>query len=213
MQKMLYNEFDEIIAESLAAADHIQQNFHQLMNRKVAHILYGPYVYGPGIAMPSRIITKDKERKLSAVRRRKRCVVYYFDEDWDVLYNRAYDGERLVSTILHCWIGDTNYARYFLGDTDAFYTETVFSVKYKDNIAVRCALAWKSRLFVEYLKQDLQTRKTAYTWYNYYPYRKEIPVGTSSAPQNKFGERSSPVMTETGVYELVDMDFSKWDHA
>ena len=213
MNTQLFQEFDAIIKASQDAFHYAEEHFEELMAREVAHVLYGPSVYGTGIAMPSRHIISDKARILRINNRRKNYTEYYFNKNWDLLYSRSYLEKTLDCTMLHFWIGNTNYARYFYKDTNDFYTDTTFVVKYVNKKPMYCALADRSRLLIEYLTEIVEPEKrmVQYTCYDYYPYRVSKEPRTEQTRTIALGDPNTPLTVCTGFYEPVNMDFSAFE--
>lgn len=216
MQGALYQDFDNIIQDSRQAFEYAKQQFNELMARPVAHILYGPATYGPGIGQPSQRITPYKDRIVNATPRRKKFKAYYFDCNWDLLYSRSFSSKTKIDyTIVHFWIGDTNYARWFFEDRNAFYKSEVFSTKYLDGRPVRFAMAHEHRVYVEYLQdtcKDNGELLTLCNWFDYAPTRTVAVDGTILATDAPFGTETSPVKTGREVFMSIDMDFSHWNN-
>ena len=204
MQEKMYNDFEALIKESQRQFEYASDHFSELMNRPIAHIRYGPPVYGPGFAWPSCTLTSDCQRVLKQKTRRKEYKAYYFNSEWDLLFSRDFSDGILSCTLLHFWSGDTKYARYFLRDTNDFYSSTVFSVKYNNRQPIRCAFASSSRLYVEYFKEKLDeegNKRTECNWFNYYPNRKISEHGIPLSRSAPFGACNSPVMFGSFSFE------------
>ena len=204
-----YDEFHAIIEESQYAFEYAETHFEELMARPVAYVLYGPYVeYGPGAAFPSQRLTSASERVLKEKTRREKYTAYFFDSKGDVLYSKKYSHLGVTCTVLHFWIGDTKYSRYFFRERNAFYIDETFSVKYDNSKIVRCGFACPYRVYVEYLG-EYNANGTILTECNWYDYRPERKVGCFGMPISKsapFGAPDSPVMMGKEYFKPINSE-------
>ena len=202
----MYEAFQKIAEDSQMAYEYAETHYEELMRRNVSHILYGPPSYGPGAGFPSRRLTKDHERILKPKTRRKVFKAYYFDSNWDLLYIQDFGEKGLSCTLLHFWIGNTNYARYFLRDTNDFYSTIVFSTHYDGAKPIYCAFADPCRIYAEYFHHKNE-ELIEYSWYDYYPNRKLSEKGTPLTKEAPFGAEDSPVSCGSGFFEPQKSDF------
>lgn len=207
MKHITYDEFDIIMKESQEASEYSDFYFDQLINRPVAHILYGPPAYGPGAAQPSQRLVGARERVLQNKTRRKKYKAYYFDDAGDLLYSRDYGTNGLDNTLLHFWIGNTNFAKYYLKDTNEFYSDIIFSTMFRGIEPVRFAFVRSTRVYVEYYENvdnlDSSTRRIC-QWYDYYPHRLFSETGTPILKDVLYGSPNSPVSFGTEAIEKKD---------
>ncbi len=217
MKEKLYSEWEQILRDSEYAYSYAEAHFDELMARPVAHVLYGPDSYGMGAGQPSQRMVPYKERILRDKTRRKRFWAYYLDSNWNLLYCREMvETNRIMSTVINFWIDDTNYARWFFEDRNAFYMSEVFSVQYQSGTPVRFAMACRDcRVYVEYLQSisgDQDEPLTICNWFDYYPTRTVDRDGTVLSKDAPFGAKNSPVKMGKEVFRTIDMDFSHWNN-
>ena len=217
MQNILYQDFESIIDNSRIAFKYAEEHFDELMSRQVSHILYGPEVQGPGAGQPSQRLVVCKDRVLKDKTKRDRFRAYYFDSNWDLLYSRCFrQKDKIESTVLHFWLGDTNYARWFFQDRNAFYKSGVYSTQYLNGRPSRFAIAHEHRVYVEYLKDILSDDGELFTscnWFDYYPTREIAIDGTVLSKEAPFGISNSPVKKGQDTFKSIDYDFKHWDNA
>ena len=204
MHSSIYEKLQNIMDENQSAFHYAEAHFEELMARPVAHVLYGPPSYGPGAVFPSQRMIHSKERILRKQTRRKKYKAYYFDADWNVLYSRDYGPRGVDCTVLHYWIGNTQYARFFSGTTNDFYSAIMFSTLCDERKPVRCALSRSSRVYAEYyadLKDAAGNTLTECTWYDYYPTRLFNEDGTPISKNAPIGAANSPISFGIEIYE------------
>ena len=217
MKNTLFQDFQDIIDNSRRAFKYGEEHFDELMSRPVSHILYGPEVQGPGAGQPSQRLVPCKDRVLKDKTRRERFRAYYFDSNWDLLYSRCFrQKEKIESTVLHFWLGDTNYARWFFQDRNAFYKAEVYSSQYQNGKPTRFDIAHDHRVYVEYFKEipsDGGDLLTSCNWFDYYPTREVATDGTLLSKDAPFGASNSPVKIGQDIFKAIDTDFRHWDNA
>ncbi len=205
MQEGMYNFFNKIMIDSKAAYQYAEEHFDELMARPIDKVLYGPPAYGPGAAIPSRHFVSDESRKLKASTRRKQYKMYALGRNGDILYSKSIRKNGTVDcTYIHFWMGNTNYARGFLGDRNAFYTNIIFSSQYVANRAVYFAMVDPERIYVECFNDSWDANglpKILCRWYDYYPNRTESEEGTILSKDEPFGSPKSPVKMGTVMFE------------
>ncbi len=214
MQREMYSFFEKLIKDSQIAFEYADEHFDQLMARPVAKVIYGPAVYGPGIAIPSRVFVPDKARELSEKNRRKQYRLYALDERGDILYSRAIrKNETIDCTYLHFWLGDTNYARAFYRDQKIFYNNIVFGTHYDNGNPVYFSMVDPDRVYVECFSPrctDSGDEKIHCRWFDYYPSRQVSECGIILNKEAPFGAPNSPVSVGVAIFDPVNSDLNKW---
>lgn len=205
MQEGMYDFFNKIMRDSKAAYQYAEEHFDELMARPIAKVLYGPPAYGPGAAIPSRHFVSDAARNLKTSTRRKQYKLYAIGSKGDILYSKSIRKNGTVDcTYIHFWMGNTNYARGFLGDENKFYTNIVFSSQYVADRAICFAMADPERIYVEYFSDRLDANgvpKTLCRWYDYYPNRIVSEEGMILSKDEPFGSPKSPVKMGSTMFE------------
>lgn len=208
MTKVVYTEMDKIINDAYIAFDYAWEHYIELRDRKVAHVLYGPNAHATGAAWPGFGI-KDKERQLLKKTRRKEYMLYELDGNYQILCNKTIKDGKIQCSYYHFELNGVQYARSFLEDRKAVYTDNVYCVKYLKDEPAYCASVSKNYLYLEMFEYLPEERCIA-TRYSYYPASKITQHGYPMSFDAPYGAVNSPVTVRCYETKVQSIDFSRW---
>lgn len=209
MYEIGIEELQKLLKDGRKAAQYAWGHYEELAARKHTYTLYGPYTYGIGASIPSKLTPKHA-RILSKNTRRKNFHIYELDDDYRVIRTISVINHTEVECVYHHFaFGELIYAYPFRGTTKEMFTDTISALKFSDKKPVFYAEISKNSLFAQFFKY-ISTQKMLFDEYCYYPISKYSVYGypvNQNAPVGALDSAASRLCTEE-IPEYID--FSHW---
>ena len=201
-------DLKQLLSDGRRARQYAWDHYEELAARKAVYILYGPYAYGTGAAIPWGY-TPKRARNLTLKTRRKKYIIYELDSEYRPLRVTQVLDSVNINTY-HCFdLDGTQYACPFLPNQKEEGFGNVIAVSYKDAKPYYYAFLSQNVLFVrfcEYISQGMALM----TEYGYNPVSKYTLHGYLTDPDAPIGALNSAATRICWEEDPVYTDFSQW---
>lgn len=191
MKELNLDDLKQLLLSGRRAMQYAWDHYEELSAREPAYILYGPYGYGIGAAIPGEITPKSLHN-LTEKTRRKSYLIYELDSEYRLL--RVRHIEHLVNnrTYLCFELDGVQYACPFAYDRkEETGHSLVFAQSWKDGKPYYYGSLSEGSILTHFFEYPSQ-EKVLVTAYYYYPVAKYTGYGYLTDHNAPIGEPSSP---------------------
>ena len=208
MKDLNIEDLKQLLSDGIQARQYAWDHYEELLARKPAYTLYGPYDYWIGAATPEKIISKAS-RVLTFKTRKKSYLIYELDSEYKLLRARKVFDSVNDNTYECFELDGIQYACPFLFNQKNKIGDEVVAVRYQDGKPAYLGLLRENSLIVHFFDY-VSPEKAEVTEYYYYPASKYSMHGYPTDLDAPVGELNSAGQRVCWEEELVYTDFSQW---
>lgn len=204
MKDLNIEDLKQLLSDGIQARQYAWDHYEELLARKPAYTLYGPYDYWIGAATPEKIISKAS-RVLTFKTRKKSYLIYELDSEYKLLrVNHVFQSKH--SATYHFFeLDGIQYAIAFVPNKKELCDYQIYAIGYKDGKPYYYGNLYEGRVLAYFFEYDSPDKRHV-TQYQYYPNSEysiygypadsEAPLGEPNSRAHRFCYDEKPVYTD-----------------